>query len=180
MIYFISRMPILTTFCMLFHLDRTVQRRDCRENYCKLLTKRSSRSIADFHVSFYIDRVHYAQEKSQDSFDMFWIKIRKNSSNFESILSRLYNTVFWCPCKYKHSEFQVPYYHLSYKKITVSHFSIRVFENTVCSVFKSHKSRQDLQKLAKTWIYLTPYVCTEGIFDSWPFMYHKIFLKKLL
>ena len=32
----------------------------------------------------------------------------------------------------------------------------------------------------KTWIYLTPYVCTEGIFDSRPFMYNKIFLKKLL
>ena len=36
-----------------------------------------------------------------------------------------------------------------------------------------------LQKLAKTWIYLTPYVCTERIFDGRQFM-HKIFLKKLL
>ena len=32
---------------------------------------------------------------------------------------------------------------------------------------------------AKTWIYLTPYVCTEWIFDSRPFMYNKIFLKKI-
>ena len=31
----------------------------------------------------------------------------------------------------------------------------------------------------KTWIYyLTPYVCTERIFDSRPFMYNKMFLKK--
>ena len=33
--------------------------------------------------------------------------------------------------------------------------------------------------LAKTWFYLTPYICTERIFDSQPFMYNKIFLKKL-
>ena len=34
----------------------------------------------------------------------------------------------------------------------------------------------------KTWIYLTPYVCTDRIFDSRPFnfMNNKIFLKKLL
>ena len=37
-----------------------------------------------------------------------------------------------------------------------------------------------IQKLAKTWIYLTPYVCTERIFDSRPFMHNKIFLKNLL
>ena len=33
--------------------------------------------------------------------------------------------------------------------------------------------------LAKTWIYLTPYVCTERFFDSRSFMYNKIFFKKL-
>ena len=37
-----------------------------------------------------------------------------------------------------------------------------------------------LHCLAKTWIYLTPYVCNERIFDSWPFMYNKTFLKKIL
>ena len=37
-----------------------------------------------------------------------------------------------------------------------------------------------LQFLAKTWIYLTPYTCTERIFDSELFMYNKTFLKKLL
>ena len=37
-----------------------------------------------------------------------------------------------------------------------------------------------LQCLAKTCIYLTPYACTERIFDSRPFMYYYvIFLKKL-
>ena len=30
---------------------------------------------------------------------------------------------------------------------------------------------------ATTWIYLTPYICTERIFDSRPFMYSKICLK---
>ena len=34
--------------------------------------------------------------------------------------------------------------------------------------------------LAKTWICLTPYTCTERTFDSRPFMYNKIFLKKTL
>ena len=37
-----------------------------------------------------------------------------------------------------------------------------------------------LHCLAKTWIYPTPYVCTKRIFDSRPFMYSKIFLKKTL
>ena len=37
-----------------------------------------------------------------------------------------------------------------------------------------------MQCLAKKWIYLTTYVCTERIFDSWLFMYHKTFLKKIL
>ena len=32
-LYFISRMPILTTFIPFFHPDRTVQRCDCREKY---------------------------------------------------------------------------------------------------------------------------------------------------
>ena len=32
---------------------------------------------------------------------------------------------------------------------------------------------------AKTWIYLTPYVCTEQIFDSRPFMSNEMLLKKL-
>ena len=36
-----------------------------------------------------------------------------------------------------------------------------------------------IQKLAKIRIYLTPYLCTERIFDSRPFMYDKIFLQKL-
>ena len=31
--------------------------------------------------------------------------------------------------------------------------------------------------LAKTWIYLTPYVCNKRIFDSRTFMHHKIFKK---
>ena len=34
--------------------------------------------------------------------------------------------------------------------------------------------------LAKTWSYLTSHVCTEIIFDSRPFMYNKILLKKTL
>ena len=38
----------------------------------------------------------------------------------------------------------------------------------------------ELHCLAKLWIYLTPYVCTERFFDCRPFMYNKIFLKKLL
>ena len=38
----------------------------------------------------------------------------------------------------------------------------------------------DLQSLAKTWIYHTRYVCSERIFDSRPFMYSKIFLKKIV
>ena len=37
-----------------------------------------------------------------------------------------------------------------------------------------------LQCLAKTWIYLTPYICAEWTFDSRPFIHNKIFLKKLL
>ena len=37
-----------------------------------------------------------------------------------------------------------------------------------------------LQKLGKTWIYLTLDVCLERIFDSRPFMYNEIFLKKTL
>ena len=32
--------------------------------------------------------------------------------------------------------------------------------------YAARKIRQKLQKLAKTWIYLTPYVCIERIFDS--------------
>ena len=39
---------------------------------------------------------------------------------------------------------------------------------------------QFIQCLAKTWIYLTPYVCTERIFDSRPFMYNKMFLKEVV
>ena len=38
----------------------------------------------------------------------------------------------------------------------------------------------NLHCLAKTQIYLTPYICTERIFDSRPFMYNKIFLKNSL
>ena len=37
-----------------------------------------------------------------------------------------------------------------------------------------------VQKVAKKGIYLTPYVCTERVFDRRLFMYNKIFLKKLL
>ena len=37
-----------------------------------------------------------------------------------------------------------------------------------------------LQCLPKTWIYPTPYVCTERIFDSRPFIHKKMFLKKVL
>ena len=36
-----------------------------------------------------------------------------------------------------------------------------------------------VQKVAKKGIYLTPYIFTEQIFDNRPFMYNKIFLKKL-
>ena len=46
--------------------------------------------------------------------------------------------------------------------------------------FKMRHSSIKIHCPAKTWIYLTPYVCTEWIFDSRPFMYNKIFLKKLL
>ena len=38
----------------------------------------------------------------------------------------------------------------------------------------------DIQCLAKTWIYLTAYLYTERIFESQPFIYNKIFWKKLL
>ena len=41
------------------------------------------------------------------------------------------------------------------------------------------ESTNFLHWLAKTWIYLTPYVCTGRIFDSRPFMYNKFFLKKI-
>ena len=37
----------------------------------------------------------------------------------------------------------------------------------------------EIHCLAKTWIYPSPYVCTERIFDSLPFMCNKIFLKKI-
>ena len=37
-----------------------------------------------------------------------------------------------------------------------------------------------IQKVAKKGIYLTPYLYNERIFDRRPFMYNKIFLKKLL
>ena len=37
-----------------------------------------------------------------------------------------------------------------------------------------------LHGLAKTWIYLTPYVCNERIFNSRPFMYNNTLVKKLL
>ena len=36
-----------------------------------------------------------------------------------------------------------------------------------------------IQCHAKTWIYFTPYVCSERIFDSRPFMLNKIFWKKI-
>ena len=39
--------------------------------------------------------------------------------------------------------------------------------------------RSNLQCLTKTWIYLTPYVCTELIFDSRSSFTTKYFLKKL-
>ena len=41
-------------------------------------------------------------------------------------------------------------------------------------------TEMDVHWLAKTWIYLTQYVCTERIFDSRPFMYNIFFWKKLL
>ena len=43
-----------------------------------------------------------------------------------------------------------------------------------------HGQIKKVQKLAKTWIYLAPYVCTEQIFDSRLFIYKNIFLQKLL
>ena len=43
----------------------------------------------------------------------------------------------------------------------------------------NHLPKEHVQKLTKTWIYLSPYVCNERIFDSRPFMYNKIFSKKL-
>ena len=39
-------------------------------------------------------------------------------------------------------------------------------------------SETDIHCPAKTWIYLTPYVCTERIFDSQPFMHKKNILEK--
>ena len=42
--------------------------------------------------------------------------------------------------------------------------------------YRSPKSK--VHSLAKTWIYLTPYVYTERIFDSRQIMYNIIFLKK--
>ena len=39
---------------------------------------------------------------------------------------------------------------------------------------------QYIHWLAKTWIYFTPYVCTERIFDCRPFINNEIFLKKTL
>ena len=46
------------------------------------------------------------------------------------------------------------------------------------------KIKKYIQTLAKTWIYPTPYIikyiCTVRIFDSRPFIYNKIFLKKTL
>ena len=52
------------------------------------------------------------------------------------------------------------------------------FEPFRASNLNFHK--KTLQCPAKTWIYLTPYVCTEHIFDSRPFMNNKAFLEKLL
>ena len=44
----------------------------------------------------------------------------------------------------------------------------------------SKKWKKKIHCPAKTWIYLTPYVCTELMFESRPFMYNKTFLKKIL
>ena len=55
-----------------------------------------------------------------------------------------------------------------------------IFGNVLFSKSLLHKTLSNIQKLAKTWIYFTPYVCTDRIFDSRPFMNNKIFLKKLL
>ena len=43
--------------------------------------------------------------------------------------------------------------------------SISIFQSCIITQNKLHCP-------AKTWIYLTPYVCNERIFDSWPFMYN--------
>ena len=49
---------------------------------------------------------------------------------------------------------------------------------TLDSLMWTNLYMSNIHCLAKTWIYLTPYVCTERIFDSRPLMYNKIFLKK--
>ena len=54
----------------------------------------------------------------------------------------------------------------------------RIFRNPVIMVLTWNCSY--IHCPAKTWIYLTSYVCTKRIFDSRPFMNNKIFLKKLL
>ena len=56
--------------------------------------------------------------------------------------------------------------------------STRKIVHDICA-----KNGKNLQKLATIRIYFTPYVyfiCTEGFFDSRPFMYNSIFLKKTL
>ena len=45
--------------------------------------------------------------------------------------------------------------------------------------FFLYENRKITLRLAKKWIYLTPYLCTERIFDSRPFMCNKFFEKTL-
>ena len=71
-----------------------------------------------------------------------------------------------------------------FDELWIASWTLSKFDNH--SSFDSHDTvaftvvKAYLQKLAKTGIYLTPKVCTERIFDSRPFMYHKMFLKKFL
>ena len=61
------------------------------------------------------------------------------------------------------------------------YFSGLFKSSTQCNVsFVTQRASNEshIQCLAKTWIYLTPYVCTERIFDSRPFIIYKKYFWK--
>ena len=65
--------------------------------------------------------------------------------------------------------------------VDVQYYYIRRSQRNLFATLKNNwlGARYYVQCPAKTWIYLTLYVCTEWIFDSQTFMYNITILKKL-
>ena len=55
-----------------------------------------------------------------------------------------------------------------------------LFRSDYVSQYKNQLCKSILHCLTKKWIYLTPYICIEWIFDSRPFMCNKTFFEKTL